>query len=211
MATVQHKGGSGCLGCLGKTAVMLLLAVVLLLLIDAVFAPWGFFLGGKFHVIPYWQGWGRLHSKISGDYLLFVEFEPSPHGRYGTYVTGRGYICTPRGEQLPLSIGGGMRRHLSLSTDGEAIHLWMHYRPWYATFYGDNRPLLRFDGKWRNPNLALNDDGVISYAFLPDGSVYRGNNPNRPYPEKIDFTLWPGSYADFKSTCASLPLTARSH
>src|SRR5215470_1798603 len=64
----------GCLGCLGQCIVVLLFGVVLVLAITAVFAPWGFYMGGKFHIIPYRQGWGRLPAP-SGDYVLYVGFE----------------------------------------------------------------------------------------------------------------------------------------
>lgn len=203
MAATGRKSGLGCLGCLGKTAVILVFGALLVLGIDAVFAPWSFFLGGKFHVLPYWQGWGRLHSKISGDYALFVRMDPSKHNRYGSGVTGTGYICTPRGETFRLSLSGGMRQYLNLSTDGEAIRFTMYYNPLFS-FANDQRPKLDLRGHWRNPNLVMNDNRTISYAFLPDGSVYHGQNPNRPFLDVVQFVLSPGSYSDFKSACASI-------
>jgi hypothetical protein len=38
---------------------------------------------------------------------------------YQTNLTGDAHLCTPRGENIYLSLGGGMRKHLNVSTDGE--------------------------------------------------------------------------------------------
>ena len=69
------------LGCLARLLVYLLLWT--LALIAAVFAPWGFFLGGKFHVLPLWQGIGRLKAS-SGDYVLYFWISPAPGGAHTT-------------------------------------------------------------------------------------------------------------------------------
>ncbi|HSP05867.1 MAG TPA: hypothetical protein VLR94_01760 [Acidobacteriota bacterium] len=193
------------LGCLGNLTRLILVVAgvgVLLLLATAVFAPWGFFLGGKFHLLPYWQGWGRLHSRISGDYVVYVRLQPGTGSRLSTALDGEGYICTPRGERIRLTLSGGMRRHLNLSTDREAITLSMHHRP---TFSGETRPRIELRGRWQNPNLVMNDDGSISRSFEPDGSVYLGHDPSRPYRlEVVSITLTEGSYSQFESACAAI-------
>src|SRR5574337_1587198 len=78
------------LGCIGSLLGFSLLGTATYLLILAVFAPWGYFLGGSFHLIPMWQGWGKLHAK-SGDFVLLVYMYPSSPGRVLGYpsVTGR--------------------------------------------------------------------------------------------------------------------------
>jgi hypothetical protein len=172
------------------------------------FYPWAFYLGGKFHIMPYWQGWGKLHAK-SGDYVLFVRFEPTPRGSrmyLESNLKGTGYLCTPRREKFRMNLGGGMRKHLNLSTDGEAIHLYMDYWPaWSGQFISDRRPSLDLRGHWRNPNLVMDDHGSISNAFQPDGSVYRGHDRNRPYStEVVPITLSEGSYSDFEAACAAV-------
>lgn len=204
--TPRKKRRVGCFGCLGQVGLTLVLGSILLLAITGVFYPWAFYLGGKFHITPYWQGWGKLHAK-SGDYLLFVRIQPTSRGSrmyLETNLTGRAYLCTPRGENLQLHLGGGMRKHLNLSTDGEAIHLYMNYWPWYGQFVADHRPSLELRGYWRNPNLVMDDHGSISNAFQPDGSVYRGHDPNRPYStEVVPVIFVPGSYSDFEGACAA--------
>ena len=201
-----RKPRVGCVGCLGHTAWILAVGAIFLLASTAVFYPWAFYLGGKFHILPYWQGVGKLHAK-SGDYVLFVRLEPTPRGSgmyLETNLTGISYICTPRGESLRLSLGGGMRKYLSRSTDGEAIHLYMIYRPWNFQFISDRRPHLSFRGHWHNPDLVMDDDGSIGRAFQPDGTVYRGNDPNRPYRQDVlPVTFTPGSYSDFEAACGA--------
>ena len=55
--------------------VVLLLLLALPLVYFALY-PWAFFMGGSFHILPYWTGWGRMHSKTAGDYFLYVEILP---------------------------------------------------------------------------------------------------------------------------------------
>src|SRR5260221_11723783 len=69
----------GCLGCLWQAPIMLALGLLLVLAITGVFAPWAFYLGGNFHILPYWQGGGKLHAK-SGDYVMDIPIEPTSRG-----------------------------------------------------------------------------------------------------------------------------------
>jgi len=202
----------GCLGCLAQllwqAAIALALGVVLILAITAIFAPWSFYLGGQFHIIPYWQGWGKMHAK-SGDYVVFVEFGPTSRGSHviaHSNLKGIGYLCTPRGEELRMSLGGSMRPYLPVSTDGEPIDLYMNYWPaLYGQFITDRRPGIELRGHWKNPNLVMDDTGSIFRAFLPDGSVYRGHDTNHPYNgEVVPVTLAKGSYSEFKAACADV-------
>lgn len=204
---VGRKRRFGCFGCLGQVSAIFVLAGIGYVVILGIFAPWAFYLGGKFHITPYWQGLGKVHAK-SGDYLLFLRVEPTSKGSkmyLETNLGGFAYVCTPRGESIRLKMGGGMRKHLSLSTDGEAIHLYMHYWPWNAQFLTEHRPSLDLRGHWQNPNLVMDDQGSIAKAFQPDGSVYQGHDRNRVYsPEMLPVTFNPSSYSDFSSACAAL-------
>jgi hypothetical protein len=195
---------AGCLGCLPRLLLMLVVGGALALLAIAVFAPWGFFLGGMFHIIPYWQGWGVLHAK-SGKYVVFVGFQPRPSGSRimpGPSVGGNGYLCSPRGEIFRLHLGGGMRRGIGTNTDGEKIGLYMNYWPAFTgSFSADHRPSIELRGTWQNPNIVADDHGSIFRAFNPDGTVDR-NQHNKPYPGDITpVTLVPGSYSDFEAAC----------
>lgn len=187
---------------------VLVASVILLTAMTGLFYPWAFYLGGKFHIMPLWQGLGRMHSK-GGDYLVWVQFEPTPRGSkmyLETNLTGRAFVCTPRGERLPMHLGGGMRKHLNLSTDGEAIHLYMDYWPLgFGGFVTDHRPSLQFRGHWQNPNLLMDDHGSVANAFEPDGTVYRGHSPNRPYSTAaVPITFMQGSSSEFDQACAAM-------
>jgi hypothetical protein len=186
----------------------LVLGAILYLGLNAVIAPWAFFLGGSFHLNPQWQGWGRMHAKTSGDYVVFVRLEPQFKGsRYTIYpvssLTGVGYLCTPRGERFRMKLGGGMRAHLHNSTDGEAINLYLNNQP-VIGFFSNNRPSISLQGHWHNPDIVMDDHGSIWNAFQPDGGVYLGHDRNRPYSSEIvPVTLVPGSYSDFERACVA--------
>jgi hypothetical protein len=46
-------------GCLALMIVGTVGAVIFGFAATALFTPWGFFMGGRFHLYPQWQGWGR--------------------------------------------------------------------------------------------------------------------------------------------------------
>jgi hypothetical protein len=154
----RRSAGLGCLGCLGKMVGYLvgfgILGFILLLAIDAVFLPWSFHMGGRFHPIPMWRGWGRMHSGSGHDYALYVWFEPYHHsGRGGTAinaagpeVVGWGELCTPQGEHYELRVRGYLPRNIGASTDGQRMELDAYRRPWYYGFVGrwDEGPTLNF-------------------------------------------------------------------
>ena len=95
-----------------------------------------------------------MHSRVSGDYVLYVRLHPDSDGDPG--LSGWAYICTPRGEIIELHLYGTMRSDLNRVTDGEPISLDMQYwRVLTAVFVTDNRPYLSFVGQWQKPNLVL--------------------------------------------------------
>lgn len=204
--SAARKRRTGCLGCLWQVSLTLVVAAVLLIALTGVFYPWAFYLGGKFHIMPMWYGWGTAHAK-SGDYVVWVQFEPTPRGSkmyLGTNLTGQATVCTPHGERLRMHLGGSMRKHLNVSTDGEPISLYMFYWPiGYGSFIADHRPSLEFRGSWRNPNLVADDDGSIARSFNADGSVYRAHDENRPYmQEVVPITFVNGPHSEFNRACS---------
>ena len=205
LAARRRRAGFGCLGCLWQLALLFIVGCIFAVAIIGIFAPWGFYLGGKFHILPYWQGWGEMHAK-SGRYVLYVRFEPSPNKSRilpGSDVNGVAYLCTPRGERFYMHLGGGMPRNPDLRKDGVPIGLYMNnWSSWSSGFTSDHRPSINFHGHWQNPNMVMDDQGSISNAFNDDGTVYRVHVSNRPYSTQIvPLTLIPGSYSDFKRAC----------
>ena len=215
----RRKAGLGCLGCLGKMLAYLvafgILGCIFVLALDAVFMPWSFFMGGRFHAIPMWRGWGKMHSASGRDYALYVWFEPyHPSGRGGTAinsggpgVAGWGELCTPRGEHYQVRVRGYLPRHIGASTDGQTMELDVYRRPWYYGFVGtwDERPRLEFHGAWHNPDLVLFDRGGLDRAFDADGRLRPANSGVwRPGEQGVPLTLHEGDKAGFEAACSSL-------
>ena len=201
---VRPRARGGCVSNLLRLALVLALVGVAMLAATAVFAPWGFYLGGQFHILPYWQGYGTLHA-ASGKYVVFVRFEPKPSGSRiypGPSVGGAAYLCSPRGEKFRMKLGGGMPRGIGANTDGVKISLYMYTWGAFSSFTSNHRPSIELRGQWKNPNLVMDDHSSIQRAFNPDGTVYQGGGPEKPYVgEIVPVTLVPGSYSDFESAC----------
>lgn len=209
MPSLARTPRRGCLGCLWQSlwqlGALFALGCIFVIAVIGIFAPWSFYLGGKFHILPYWQGWGEMHAK-SGRYVLYVRFQPSPRGSRiipQANLSGTAYLCTPRHERFYMHLGGGMRRNPDLTKDGEGIGLYMNnWSGFFANLQSDHRPALKFRGHWHNPGIVMDDDGSISNAFNDDGTVYRVHVRNRPYStEIVPITLAPGSYSDFQHAC----------
>jgi hypothetical protein len=168
----------------------------------AIVAPWGFYMGGHFHIIPQWTGWGEMHSKLAGDYAVLVTFSPKTGRGLGlTHVSGNGWLCTPRGERFSLRLAGDFQNPHGTDLQGMTAHLYMNN---YSSFSGSTAPSLDFRGKWNNPDLELNDGGSLNRAFDPGGALAT-NRHNRPYvQEVVPLTLHEGSNADFKAACAAI-------
>ena len=180
----------------------LLLSGVVLAGVMAIVAPWGFYMGGHFHIIPQWTGVGEMHSKIAGDYALMVTFSPKTGRGLGlTHVSGNAVICTPRGEQYKLRLSGDFGKPSGTDLQGKSAHLYMNN---YSMFSGSTAPSLDFRGRWNNPDLALDDHCSLNRAFDPGGALVT-NQHMRPYmQEVVPLTLHEGSRADFDSACAAL-------
>lgn len=189
-------------GCLVQVLAALVFGVVVVLGIQAVFTPWGFYMGGHFHLIPNWTGWGQLHSNTAGDYALLVSFSPKTGRGLGlTHVTGTAVICTPRGEQYKLRLAGDFQNPHGTDLQGKTAHLYANN---YSTFSGRTDPSLDFRGKWNNPDLVLDDHGSLNRAFDPGGALVT-NHHMRPYTQEVvPVTLHEGSKSEFNAACAAL-------
>ena len=199
MQTVPRAKKRG-LGCFSGIFVLFVVGSVAVLGFDALFAPWSFYLGGTFHIIPYWQGWGRMHTKSSGDYLLFVRLTGPGSAKYHAYMRGDGELCTPRGERIYMRMGANMDKHVGTDLEGQPVWIYMYHRP---RFWGnpDRRPSLDFHGKWQNPDIVMNDGGTLLTEFTPDGTLYAG--AKRPAKnEVLQLTLKQGSRDGYDAACA---------
>jgi hypothetical protein len=196
---VRRKSGPGCVV---QVLGALVFGAVVLGGVMAIVAPWGFYMGGHFHIIPQWTGWGEMHSKLAGDYAVLVTFSPKTGRGLGlTHVSGNGWLCTSRGERFSLRLAGDFQDPHGTDLQGMTAHLYMNN---YSSFSGSTAPSLDFRGKWNNPDLELNDGGSLNRAFDPGGALVTDRHM-RPYvQEVVPLTLHEGSNADFKAACAAL-------
>lgn len=187
--------------------VALFFLLVLVAGVYVVLFPWGFFLGGNFHPLPYWTGWGEMHSSKAGSYFLYVEIWPStrqletiiPH----TFVKGRANLCTPRGERFVLRLSGEMRPHIYLNTVGEPIELDMN--SWRASMpVGQQfRPNFSIWGRWGRGEITGDDREKLSQSFRPDGTLIpQGSYAVPSQAENIKFTLREGSFSQWQAACS---------
>jgi hypothetical protein len=209
----RHRAGcfSGCLRIVG----ILALGCVLLLALIAVFRPWGFYLGGTFHPLAYWQGWGTIHAP-EGDYVVLLSMSPwmrqgrrTPSvtiSRSGPRVSGSGAVCSPHGETYDsLQLTGGFeRRGVGVNTDGEPMTLSLSQRLNMLGTNSQTRLSLAFRGAWRNPELVLEEQGSLRRMFNADGTLYAGEPGKRPASgTPLPLTLHEGSRSEFAAACAA--------
>jgi hypothetical protein len=186
---------------------ILALFVVAVVVLPAIFMPWAFFMGGSFHIIPTWQGWGKMHSNTAGgDYVIRISIYPKTARHVGyTHVKGTAWLCTPRGEKFYLNLSGDFQKDLRLNTDGKTASFYMYNQGIKSLGTGQHRPNLELQGKWKNPDLVLDDHGSIARNFASDGSLYPPKSPARPnLAEVLPVTLHEGSNSEFEAACKAV-------
>lgn len=205
-STLQNpprKRGS-CLSDIGKLFGLLVLLSIGYLVVLAVFAPWMYFLGGSFHLIPIWQGWGKLQAP-SGDFTLYMYLSQPRTTRLGyPYISGTAVLCTPRGEQFNnLHVNMSFsNKGFGLNSNNQPVTIQIHHYGLSGSLNADYRPEFDLYGTWQNPNLVLEDHGSLASAFLSDGQVYVGAPANQPPAGKnLSIMLIPGTYSQFKAVC----------
>ena len=206
MSTLPVAGKSR-MGCLTRLLLTFLLVGVVMAGAIYIFAPWAYYMGGRFHWYPVWQGWGRLHSNSAGgDYAIYVYFYPRFRRYSGpAHVYGRAMLCTPRGERFNLNLGGDFEHGIRRDTDGKTASFYMSNRT--ATYIfggGSGRPELELRGRWSNPNLVLDDHSSIQRNFNHDARLYP-DGKSRPYIGEISqVVLHEGGKSDFEAACAAV-------
>ena len=192
-------------GCLGQLALLTILGIAFVCAVDFVFAPWSYYLGGRIHIVPFWQGLGRVKTP-AGDFTLYVWFTPTPGGApfHLQSVSGEGYLCTPRGEQFRLRLLGSFPTTTGVDTNGKEMYLSLHRRPGYSLVSGtiDARPRLDLRGRWRDLELELDDGGSLSQAFLADGTLFSGRPRDQPPArEHVALVLHETAWSGWMSDC----------
>ncbi len=203
----QPRRRGSCLADIVKLSVLLVLLGIGYLVIIGVFAPWTYYLGGNFHLLPMWQGWGTIQSP-SGNFELYVFLSQPEASRVGiSYMSGTAQLCTPRGEQFGYLrvIMSFNNRNFGLDSNNQPLSMHIYNYGFSSQFNADHRPTFDLYGAWQGPNLILQDHGSFSSAFQSDGAAYLGPQANQPpMGENLSITLVPGSPAQFKAACQSL-------
>ncbi len=196
MSTLPQTRQRGCLTTLLGLAV---LCIAVVYGVAIVTSPWAFHIGGRATPFLYWSGSGTLHA-AGGTYPLYVLFFPSSHSSRlrldgispSGGLQGSGYLCTSRGtlERLDLSgtIYGGWR-----TTENSLMEFRLLQRRRAIDTGGPRRGYFDLYGRWRGPELVMDDRGRIGGTF---------QNGARMDHASVTFD-W-GSYSDFKKACADM-------
>ena len=195
------------IGFTGQLRVSIFLLIVLLTVFAALHVR-GFFMGGNFHPLPCWRGWGKMHSQTAGDFFLYVDISPHASRMTGmfakTSVQGTGHLCTPKGEHFSLRLNGYMPPHIYLNTVGEPIQLGMDN--WRALLPAgrDSRPSFSLWGRWGRGEIVADDRSTLSHAFLRDGRLRPTGSHVSPYEtEDLQVILREGTYAEWEAVCSN--------
>lgn len=166
-----------------QSALALAFGCALIYVLLALLAPWNFYFGGHFHLVPGWTGRGWIHSAAGRNYLLWVRFNPVTPGYRKSPLKGNAYLCTPTGEKFRLNFGGDMPRNHGAELRGVPIHLYLYNWPLIAHLAGDRRPSFDLYGTFGNSELVMEDRGSLARAFRPDGTLYKPGE-HRPWKQE---------------------------
>jgi hypothetical protein len=206
----------GCAGCLVQCVLALAFGLVVVAVVCVIVAPWGFYLGGNFHLFAHWEGWGVVHEP-EGDYVVRVQIFPRLRGNRGMSlsgpsVNGSGDVCSPHGEMyrgLRLT-GGFLNRGIGVHTDGQPFSFSLAERLNFLGTNSQTRLNIGFRGAWHNPDLVMDERGSFRSAFNPDGTMYASDPSKRPSRgEPVPVTFREGSRGDFEAACATAAAAAK--
>lgn len=194
----------GCAGCLAQSALALAGGCALIYLLFALLAPWNFYFGGHFHLVPGWTGRGWMRSAAGGNYYLWVSFTPTTPGYRKSPLKGTAFLCTPRGEKFRLHFGGSLPAKHGADLRGVPIHLYLYNWP-LLDLSGDRRPSFDLYGTFGNSELILEDQGSLARAFRPDGTLHVPRDRVPWKQESARVTLEEDSSWAFSPSCPASP------
>jgi hypothetical protein len=170
-------------GCLSNVLLILVLGIAFVLVFTALAYPWAYFLGGHFHILPIWRGWGRVHSP-AGDYLLFTQVFARTGGRRVSRLRGSAVLCTPRGQTYSLTIYGDFRKRPGLTTnvDGLPLYLSISQNLNFLQTNQDTRLRFELEGAWQGPDLVTDDRGTLPAPSTPTPHCTRATPTNARLP-----------------------------
>ena len=152
-------------------------AFLALLLILALFpaglyvlAPWNYYTGGHFHILPWWQGAAHFSAPASGgDYYMFFTISPSL-SQYRDYdMKGTAFLCTPRGERIAYAVGGELPKGTYKELNGVPIRMRLVTLSSRIAINGKMDAYLDLVGTFDHSNLVIHDNGSLGRAFNANG------------------------------------------
>ncbi len=183
-------------GCLASIFKLLLLCVIVFYGAVGLTNPWAFHIGGRSTPFLYWSGYGKLVTK-NGTYPLYVMFYPSAHSsrlrldglRPTGGLQGPASLCTAPGVLENLKVSGTVYGGWS-STEGSVMEFRLLE---YKIFdVGQRRGYFDLFGRWRGPELVMDDRGESSSKFRSGLKI-----------DTASVTLDYGSFSDFKDVCSA--------
>ncbi len=172
--------------------------------LNALLAPYNFYLGGHFHWLPQWQGLARFRTATSGgDYVILIRFNPTIPGYRKSPLRGDVYLCTPRGERFTLRMGGSMPPNTGRDLTGVPLHLYISRYTASAQLSGDTRPHIDLYGSFGDRVLTVDDHATIAHAFNADATLNDGHwGASRA--EDLRFVLHEDSPWLLRPSCAEM-------
>jgi len=184
------------LGCFGS----LILLVVLGVLIQVLFTPWAFHIGGSFTPSMRWTGVAEGQAPDGSAYAMQIKLAANNVSQHACSSRGcddfhgTASVCTAAGEfQLKNLLGqvGGWT-----SIDGQKMTLSIAQ----GTTNADQYLLLRLTGTWHGAVYQANDEGYLVRAFNPNGTL-RAAVPVEQQSNAVALAFKPG---DFAALCAKV-------
>lgn len=185
-------------------------AAVISTAIVALFAPWAFFLGGTFHLMPMWQGVGEATTATGTRYVIWIRMFPTSRGSKtgGTFVRGSAALCSSAGDRFDLRLTGGTSENVWWNMDGRPMSLSLDHpqsRSFIADDYEKARPRLTLRGRWSFPDLAMDDRGSLANAFMPDGHLdARAAGDTGRSADSLPITFKAATKVEFDTECRAI-------
>jgi len=189
----------------------MIFAIVIVVAVTALIAPWSFHIGDRFTPFITWQGVGRLVDSAGREYGLYAWFSPDlrrgnrtitgprhPSPQYA--IRGKATVCTASGLKIPFDLRGDVSGAW-LNLDGKPIDFGL-------AEHTDAKPKRHFTlyGSFQGPALVMDDHKSMFMYLMSDANLTPARSYTSPVPEKYAKThLEWGNEADFDRLCAQLP------
>lgn len=133
--------------------------------------PWALHIGGRTTPLLTWMGTGTLLTRGGVTYPLYLYIHPSGHAghlrldglRASNGIGGGGCICLPGGKFQALNVSGTIYGAWR-TTEGSVLELRL-LEPIVSLGTPNQRGYFDLFGKWRGPELVLDDRGEWSTSF----------------------------------------------